>query len=75
MIFARDHLGYLRSFIRAINDYRKMWKHRSDILTPLTKITSQQLAWNWTKKHKKAFEHIKKSISRETLLVYCPILI
>ena len=32
----------LRSFIGAINYYRDMWKHRSDILTPLTKMTSKQ---------------------------------
>ena len=47
-----------------------MWKHRSDILTPLTKMTSKQATWNWTEEHQKAFEHMKKSISRETLLVY-----
>ena len=47
-----------------------MWKHRSDILTPLTKMTSKQATWNWTEEHQKVVEHMKKSISRETLLVY-----
>ena len=47
-----------------------MWKRRSDTLTPLTKMTSKQATWNWTEEHQKAFEHMKKSISRETLLVY-----
>ena len=47
-----------------------MWKHRSDILTTLTKMTSKQATWNWTEEHQKAFEHMKKSISREALLVY-----
>ena len=56
----------LRSFIGVINYYRDMWKHRSDILTPLTKMTSKQAIWNWTEKHQKAFEHINKYISRET---------
>ena len=28
------------------------------------------LLHKWTEEHQKAFEHIKKSISRETLLVY-----
>ena len=43
-----------------------MWKH----LSPLTKMTSNQATWNWTEEHQKAFEHMKKSISRDTLLLY-----
>ena len=31
----------------------------------------KQATWNWAEKHQKAFEHMKKAISRETLLV-CP---
>ena len=27
-----------------------MWRYRSDILTPLTKMTSKQATWNWTEK-------------------------
>ena len=45
----------LRSFIGVINYYRDMWKHRSDILTPLTKMTSKQATWNWTEEHQQAF--------------------
>ena len=47
-----------------------MWKHSSETLTPLPTMTSKQATWNWTKEHQKAFEHMIKSISRETLLVY-----
>ena len=36
-----------------------MWKHTSDVLTPLTKMTSKQATWNLKKEHKKAFEHMK----------------
>ena len=50
-----------------------MWKHRSDILTPLTKMTSKQATWNWTEEHQKAFEHMKKYISREIRYVCCDI--
>ena len=53
-----------------IDYYRDMWKHRSDILTNSTEMTSKQATWNWTKEYQNAFEHMKKSISRETLLVY-----
>ena len=44
-----------------------MWKHRSDILIPLTKMNSKHATWNWTEEYQKAFEHMKKFISRETL--------
>ena len=47
-----------------------MQKHRSDILIPLTKMNYKQAIWNWTKDHQKSFEHMKKSISREALLLY-----
>ena len=33
-------------------------------------MTSKRTTCNWTEEHQKAFEHIKKSISRESLLVY-----
>ena len=32
----------LRSFIGIINYYRDMWIHRSEVLSPLTPITSKQ---------------------------------
>ena len=49
----------LRSFIGVLNYYRDMWKHRSDILSNLTKMISKEATWNWTKEHQKAFEHMK----------------
>ena len=35
----------LRIFIGVINYFRDMWKHWSDILTPLTKMTSNQATY------------------------------
>ena len=58
----------LRSFIGIINYYRDMWKHRSDILTPLSGMTSKEAKWDWTPACQKAFEDIKKVVSRETPL-------
>ena len=60
----------LRSFIGVINYYRDMWKHRSGILTPLSSMTSKQAKWDWTPECQKAFDEIKKVVSRETLLSY-----
>ena len=36
----------LKTFIRVIKYNRDMWKHRSDILAPLSKMTSKQVTWN-----------------------------
>ena len=47
-----------------------MWKHRLNILSALTKMTSKEATRNWTEDHQKAFEHMKNSISRESLLAY-----
>ena len=60
----------LRSFIGIINYYRDMWIHRSEVLAPLTSMTSKQATWNWDAKCQKAFEEIKRIVSRETLLAY-----
>ena len=60
----------LRSFIGIINYYRDMWIHRSEILAPLTSMTSKQAKWNWDSKCQKSFDAIKKIVSRETLLSY-----
>ena len=47
-----------------------MWKSRSDILAPLSSMTSAKASWNWTPACQKAFDTIKKIVSRETLLAY-----
>ena len=38
----------LRRFIGMINYYRDMWPRRSDLLAPLTKLTSKTVPWKWT---------------------------
>ena len=60
----------LRALIGFINYYRNMWKYRSDILTSLSSMTSKQAKWNWNKQCQKAFNTIKKLVSRKTLLSY-----
>ena len=47
-----------------------MWQHRSKILTSLSSMTYKQTKWNWRKECLKAFDIIKKVISRETSLFY-----
>jgi len=60
----------LRSFIGLINFYRDMWQKRSDLLSPLSALTSKTVPWKWTETEQKAFEAIKQMISKETLLTF-----
>jgi hypothetical protein len=47
-----------------------MWKQRSEILAPLTKLTSTKNPWKWTDKQQNAFDTMKKIMARETILAY-----
>ncbi len=60
----------LRKFIGMINYYRDIWPQRAHLLTPLTALTSKKVKFVWTEVHQKAFDKMKRVISRETLLAY-----
>ena len=60
----------IQSFIRIINYYRDMWKHRSSILTLLCSMTFQQAKYNWSKVCQKAFDTIRDLVPRAKLLSY-----
>ena len=47
-----------------------MWARRSHMLAPLASLTSKMAKWHWTEEHTKAFNEVKKILSRETLLAY-----
>jgi hypothetical protein len=47
-----------------------MWIRRSDVLAPLSSLTSKTTPWHWTDVEQKAFDTMKRIISRETLLAY-----
>ena len=53
-----------------IKFYRDTWKKRSELLAPLTSLTSTEFKWDWTDKHQKVFDAIKKVISCKMLLSY-----
>jgi UDP-N-acetyl-D-mannosaminuronic acid transferase (WecB/TagA/CpsF family) len=48
-----------------------MWGKRSEILTPLTALTSIKVKWKWTDKEQNAFDTMKKIMAGETILA-CP---
>ena len=43
---------------------------RFHTIAPLTKLTSKNIPFKWTDEHQKAFETIKRCLSKETLLQY-----
>jgi hypothetical protein len=60
----------VRSFIGLINYYRDMWPRQSEILAPLTRLTSKDVPFQWTDVKQQAFDKIKAIVCREVLLSY-----
>lgn len=60
----------LRRFLGMVNYYRDMWRRRSHILAPLTALCSKSVSWKWSEECQEAFEAIKRTIARETLLKF-----
>ena len=57
-----------RQFIGMINFYRDMWQKRSELLAPLTALTSKNVKCDWKDKHQKCFDAIKRVIGCEVFL-------
>ena len=55
----------MRQFIGMINFYRDMWQKRSELLTPLTALTSKNVKYDWKDEHQNCFNAIKRVIGRE----------
>ena len=47
-----------------------MWQNCSELLSPLTALTSQKVKYEWKDDHQKYFDAIKRGIGREVLLAY-----
>ena len=60
----------LRQFIIMINFYHDMWEKSSELLAPLTALTSKNVKYDWKDEHQKCFDAIKRVIGREVLLAY-----
>ena len=59
-----------RQFIGIINFHRDMWQKRSELLAPLTALTSKNVKYDWKDKHQKCFDAIKCVIGSEVFLGY-----
>jgi hypothetical protein len=53
-----------------VNYYRGIWVPRSELLAPLTSMTSKNAKFNWMDEDQKAFKNIKKIICREVMLTF-----
>ena len=60
----------LPSFIGMVNYYRDSWIRRSDLLAPLSELTGKTAKYKWTEVHTKAFEAVKRVLSKEVQLRY-----
>ena len=60
----------VRKFVGMVNYYRDMWIRRSDTLAPLTKLCSKTAKFEWKEEQEKAFQTMKKTLCRETILAY-----
>ena len=58
-------------FVGSVEYYKDMWAKQSHILHTLTILTSHKAKFKWTYLEHKAFDDIKFSVSRDTLLA-CP---
>ena len=60
----------LRSFLGVVNYYRDMWIRRSHLLAPLNELNKKGVKWRWGQVEQRAFDNIKRVMSKETLLHY-----
>ena len=60
----------LRRFNGLVNYYRDLWFKRSEVMTPLSALVSPKTSFKWTEQEQRAFDQMKKIISKETLLYY-----
>ena len=60
----------LRHFLGMVNFYRDMWRRRSHLIAPLTKLLSKNVKYKWGQEQQKAFDEIKSVMSKETLLAF-----
>ena len=58
----------LRQFIAMINFYCDMWKKISELLSPLTALTSKNVKFDWKEENQKCFDAIERVIGRVLLL-------
>ena len=57
-------------FIGIFKYYKDMRDKQSDLIHPLTVLTSPKVNFKWTNMEQKLFDDIKRTLSHNTLLAY-----
>jgi hypothetical protein len=78
-----NNVKELRHFLRMVQYYWDMWARRSEMLAPLTDLVGEcgetkttrmdktkKRPWRWDPIHQQAFDNLKTSIEKETVLAY-----
>ena len=60
----------LKSFLGAVNYYGKFLPDLSTVLAPLYKLLHRDTKWCWGPSQKKSFEHVKKLLTSDHVLVH-----
>jgi hypothetical protein len=73
----------LRHFLRMVQYYQDMWARRSEMLAPLTDLVGEcgeikttrmnktkKKPWRWDPIHQQAFDDVKATIAKKTVLAY-----
>ncbi len=60
----------MRRFVGLVNFYRDLYPQRAEILAPLTTLCGKNSKFLWNAEHKAAFEKMKETIAKETMLTY-----
>ena len=60
----------LRHFLGMVNHCRDVWKRRSHVLAPLTKLIGKGVKWVWDAPQQEAFKEIKRIMAKETMLAH-----
>ena len=60
----------LKSFLGAVNYYGKFPPDLSTVLAPLYKLLHRDTKWCWGPSQKKSFEHVKKLLTSDHVLVH-----
>ena len=61
-----------RHFLGMVNYYCDMWRQRSHLMAPLSALVSNKTKFIWKEEQQKAFDKIKKIITKETLVLAYP---
>ena len=60
----------LRRFIGLVNYYHFMWRRCSHLIAPLSALIGKGVLLKWKDEHQKAFEEVKRIVSKEVLLAF-----